>query len=253
MDESERDGRCSVMLPDTMEACTPPTQLEPVDLSLKRPSTPRRRTRSSCNTYPASSHTNKREQTTNVIESSRNAKYKDVPDLRKTRILKASINRHKPYGESPHTSLELSTNKTAFLPPLPFPLPTHKPNLGPSEFKNFLNTALQTALTDSLARSMQTFTKTVLEGEDAKDKRRLHKCDVAGCQKVKSPTAAVGRAAGGASPDQTSSRDIHANTQDIDLSHAPFVSALLHAPTTWGCICGDTDYAQSNERTTTKQ
>ncbi|KAM3955511.1 LOW QUALITY PROTEIN: uncharacterized protein ACR2FA_010581, partial [Aphomia sociella] len=186
---AERRGAA---LPATMEACIPPIQLEPVDLSLKRPPTPRRRLRA-IGTIPTSSKLMKDVQSTStqlLIHSSHQVpKIKMGADLRSARKPKQHLHKHKPpTPQQPpqHTPQELPHKQ--FLPPLiPFPVP-HKPT--ETELKNFLlNTALQNALTGSLGQLPQRkpFTKTadnenVIIGEQSR--RRLHKCDVAGCHKV---------------------------------------------------------------------
>ncbi|XP_047513781.1 Krueppel-like factor 3 [Pieris napi] len=174
MDDFEGAGLKCDMLP-TMEACTPPIQLEPVDLSLKRATTPRRRTRP-CN-YPTSSEAIKLEHSTELtIESDFDVlRNKLGPNYRRPRILKPPTQRYKP-NEQTQTPPELSMST---FPPI-FP-PTDK-TISNMELKNFLNTALQTALTDSL-NQLQAIPKTI-EQSEVKDRRRLHKCDVAGCQKV---------------------------------------------------------------------
>ncbi|CAG4978602.1 unnamed protein product [Colias eurytheme] len=191
MDDIEGAGRRSVMLPTSMEACPPPIQLEPVDLSLKRPATPRRRTRSS-NAYETSSKTDIKDESFNLSYGSNHEmpRIKLGPDLRSARKIKTPIHKYKPEREPQmraNTSLQLS-NETSLLPPLlQFPLPQINQNISNLELKSFLlNTALQNALTDSLNQYTQSaFTKTVSEEKEFDDKkRRLHKCDVLGCSKV---------------------------------------------------------------------
>ncbi|KAL0858759.1 hypothetical protein ABMA27_011232 [Loxostege sticticalis] len=86
-----------------------------------------------------------------------------------------------------HQTSQLS--KPILPPIMPFAMPP-KPT-SDIEIKNFLlNTALQNALTGSLNQLTQrkAFTKTVESeqavNEDVQNRRRLHKCDVAGCHKV---------------------------------------------------------------------
>ncbi|CAG4949332.1 unnamed protein product [Parnassius apollo] len=145
-------------------------------------------------------------------------KIKVGPDLRNARKYKHCVNKLKP--QIPHTSpplvtpqshlqttLELSTNKPQFLSPiLPFSIPNpNLPNMNSDiEIKNFLlNAALQNALTGSLNQITQKrpFTKPIADmakkpcidneltnnnynEEIQTTKKRLHKCDVAGCDKV---------------------------------------------------------------------
>ncbi|XP_034827666.1 Krueppel-like factor 3 isoform X1 [Maniola hyperantus] len=209
MDGREGVGRREgAVLPNTIEACEPPIQLEPVDLSLKRHSPiPRRRSRYVGTSIPTSSKIIKAEESTSTqihFESSHELpRIKIGPDLRSARKLK-NVNRFKQpqplqTTQSLSTSMELS-NKPFFPPILPFTIPHNqmKPNL-PADMgiKNFLlNTALQNALTDSLSElSQRKYNKmeVVKKESDADNKesaneeqsrRRLHKCDVVGCLKV---------------------------------------------------------------------
>ncbi|CAH2056222.1 unnamed protein product, partial [Iphiclides podalirius] len=212
MDEIGGAGRReSVMLPSSMEACEPPVQLEPVDLSLKRPPTPRRRPRTL--ESASSSRALRQDESTSIQlpfqTSHQMPKIKVGPDLRSARRYKHHTNKSKPPLPQPappqpnqHLSgVEVSACKP-FLPPLlPFPIAnSNQPNAGPEmELKSFLlNTALQNALTDSLNQLTQRrFAKPALDtkrprveeftnnnNEETQSKRRLHKCDVAGCHKV---------------------------------------------------------------------
>ncbi|XP_072948649.1 uncharacterized protein [Epargyreus clarus] len=220
-DEIEGAGRRhDAVLPTTMEACEPPVQLEPVDLSLKRRSpTPRRRTRGFGSITPTSSKSIKLEESTStqlVFESSHQVpKIKVGPDLRSARKAKHHTNKLKPpttdtrNQHTPHPIPTLELSKPPFLPQtFPF-LPPIKPMTTDIEIKNFLlNTALQNALTGSLCQLTQrkmtaravtqvTDVKAIdkvtaidkkttdkLEVDDGQNKRRLHKCDVVGCHKV---------------------------------------------------------------------
>ncbi|XP_038219907.1 Krueppel-like factor 3 [Zerene cesonia] len=193
MDDIGGAGRRGVMLPTSMEACPPPIQLEPVDLSLKRPATPRRRTRSG-NTHPTSSKTDIKDESFNLSYGSNHEmpRIKLGPDLRSARKMKTPIYKYKTEREPQmraHASIELS-NGTSPLPPLlPFPLPPQmNQSISNLELKSYLlNAALQNALTDSLNQFTQgAFTKTAADEKVDMDdkKRRLHKCDVLGCTKV---------------------------------------------------------------------
>ncbi|XP_049883914.1 Krueppel-like factor 8 isoform X1 [Pectinophora gossypiella] len=167
----DREGarrRLGAVLPTNMEACEPPVQLEPVDLSVKRPSTPRRRHRGGT---PSSSKLISYDGSTSTqltFESSHQVpKIKVGPDLRSARKPK-TVNRYKP--EPP-----------PFVPPLPF-LPTLKPE--DVQKSIFFNTALQKALTSSLAQMpLRKRTDNDIQSPE-ESRRRLHKCDVAGCHKV---------------------------------------------------------------------
>ncbi|XP_075988765.1 uncharacterized protein LOC142984815 [Anticarsia gemmatalis] len=181
MDEREGAGRRGgAVLPSTMEACGPPIQLEPVDLSLKRRSpTPRRRGRTAGGAIPTSSRITREDETTTtelVFDSSHQLpKIKIGPDLRSARKPKQHLNKLKPPSTHVQPPLELSK---PFLPIIPF---IHKPPTD-AQIKSFLlNTALQTALTDSLNQLTQNTEKKDTEGQN---RRRLHKCDVVGCHKV---------------------------------------------------------------------
>ncbi|KPJ17342.1 hypothetical protein RR48_08528 [Papilio machaon] len=141
-------------------------------------------------------------------------KIKVGPDLRSARKYRHHVNKLKPPIPqlSPQltprthlqTTLELSPNKPPFLPPmLTFPM-THanQPNITSDvEIKNFLlNTALQNVLTGSLNQLTQRkpYTKpndvakkpcidtefVNNNNEEGHGRKRLHKCDVAGCHKV---------------------------------------------------------------------
>ncbi|XP_023955284.2 Krueppel-like factor 3 [Bicyclus anynana] len=208
MDGREGAGRREgAVLPNTMEACEPPIQLEPVDLSVKRRSpVPRRRSRYVGTNVPTSSKFIKvEESTTNAthFESCHELpRIKMGPDLRSARKLK-SANRFKqppmlPTQQTLPVSMELS-NKPFYSPMIPFTLPPNeiKPNLSADiEIKNFLlNTALQNALSDSITEiSQRKYKLEVHKKETDVDKkecaneeqsrRRLHKCDVVGCMKV---------------------------------------------------------------------
>ncbi|XP_028163323.1 Krueppel-like factor 2 [Ostrinia furnacalis] len=200
MDEREGAGRRDrAVLPTTMEACVPPIQLEPVDLSLKRRSpTPRRRTRFVGSAIPTSSKLSKDvdHRSTLLFEANRQVpKIKVGPDLRSARKPKQHTNILKPppaqiSEQAPQMHQTSQLSKPPFFPPLPFALPP-KPT-SDVEIKNFLlNTALQNALTGSLNQLTQrkAFTKTVKDTEaagndDGQNRRRLHKCDVVGCHKV---------------------------------------------------------------------
>ncbi|XP_013175908.1 PREDICTED: Krueppel-like factor 3 [Papilio xuthus] len=219
MDEREGAGRRDgVMLPKTMEACEPPVQLEPVDLSLKRPHTPRRTPRTLESIRPTSSKTMIQNESTSTQlpfpTSHQVPKIKVGPDLRSARKYRHHLNKLKPPIPqlSPQltprthlqTTLELSTNKPTFYPPmLTFPMTrANQPNITSDvEIKNFLlNTALQNALTGSLNQLTQRkpYTKpndvakkpcidnefTNNNNEEGHGRKRLHKCDVAGCHKV---------------------------------------------------------------------
>lgn len=103
------------------------------------------------------------------------------------------FSRFKQPSNHPQTSIQLSN----FFPPiLPFTIPAQmKPQM---EIKNFLlNTALQNALNDSLHEIARKKITTDNESKVVRDnkskittdkecetRRRLHKCDVAGCHKV---------------------------------------------------------------------
>ncbi|XP_046975956.1 Krueppel-like factor 3 [Vanessa cardui] len=202
MDERGRAGRRDgAALPNSIKACEAPIQLEPVDLSLKRRSpTPRRRSRHLGNSYPTSSKLIKIEETTSTqlpfdakIDEPR---IKLGPDLRSARKMKNVSRLKQPVShQTPQSSIDLSN---LFPPILPFAIQNQlKPNAPGMEIKNFLlNTALQNALNDSLTElSQKKFTTDKITtdkiGTDKKDKdceaqsrRRLHKCDVAGCHKV---------------------------------------------------------------------
>ncbi|XP_037300710.1 Krueppel-like factor 3 isoform X2 [Manduca sexta] len=217
MDEREGAGRRESPVLPAMEACGPPVQLEPVDLSIKRrPPTPRRRGRPlGGGATPTSTKLFREESTSThmIFQSSHQVpKIKVGPDLRSARKPRQQVNRIKPpttqispqqTPQTHQTSLDLSKSLTplemskSFLQPiLPFALPpTHKPT--DVHIKNFLlNTALQNALTGSLNQLTQrrAFTKTVTEecskdyinnnNEEMQNRRRLHKCDVVGCHKV---------------------------------------------------------------------
>ncbi|XP_068622108.1 Krueppel-like factor 3 [Battus philenor] len=221
MDEREGARRPEVvMLPNSMEACEPPVQLEPVDLSLKRPPTPRRRPRTIESACPTSSKAIRQDEPTCTqlpIQTSHQVpKIKVGPDLRSARKYRHFINKLRapiPQLSPPQmtartnlqASLERSMNKPPFLPPmLPFPIPhTNQPNVTADvEIKNFLlNTALQNALTGSLNQLTQRkpYTKPPTDvvkkpcidneflnnnNDEAHGRKRLHKCDVAGCHKV---------------------------------------------------------------------
>ncbi|KAJ8706283.1 hypothetical protein PYW08_010909 [Mythimna loreyi] len=201
MDEREGAGRrVGAVLPSTMEACGPPIQLEPVDLSLKRPPTPRRRQRTVGGVIPTSSKIAREGETTStelIFNSSHQLpKIKMGPDLRSARRPKQLMNKLKP---STHTQTALSTLELTkpYLPLIPY-LPPHKPTTD-AQIKSFLlNTALQNALTDSLNQLTQQRTAVNVKVTDVKKdgaeefagnnedgpRRRLHKCDVAGCHKV---------------------------------------------------------------------
>ncbi|XP_073965123.1 uncharacterized protein [Choristoneura fumiferana] len=179
MDETEGAGRREdAVLPATMEACGPPVQMEPVDLSLKRPPTPRRRRPLATASTTSSKVIKDGPVTTQLpIESSHAMpKIKVGPDLRNAR--KPKNNTHKLKPPTPQIPLPL---EKPFVPPLPFPLSHMKPTLNTEDIKNFfLNSALQTALTaplNQLERKKE-------EDNDEQNRRRLHKCDVAGCHKV---------------------------------------------------------------------
>ncbi|VVD01261.1 unnamed protein product, partial [Leptidea sinapis] len=111
-------------------------------------------------------------------------KVKTETDLHITKKLKSHHIRIKPTIEpQSNTQMTIETsNKTSFLPPtLPFPLPQIKDTI--SKFENFiLNTAVQTALDVTLAQRAYAMN----EDSDERDRsrKRLHKCDVVGCQKV---------------------------------------------------------------------
>ncbi|CAH2235404.1 jg13263 [Pararge aegeria aegeria] len=208
MDGREGVGRREgAVLPNSMEACEPPIQLEPVDLSLKRRSPiPRRRSRYVGNNIPTSSKVTKVEESTSPqihLESNHELpRIKIGPDLRSTRKMK-NASRYKqppplPTQQAISASMELS-NKPFFSPILPFTIPPSemKPNLPADiEIKNFLlNTALQNALTDSLSELSQRKYKLEAQKSEAdtdnkefvneeQNRRRLHKCDVVGCMKV---------------------------------------------------------------------
>ncbi|XP_053621996.1 Krueppel-like factor 3 isoform X2 [Plodia interpunctella] len=155
--------------PTSMEACGPPIQLEPVDLSLKRPPTPRRRRNTSSANPPPTKLVKEIQPTSTQLlyEASHPVpKIKEGPDLRSARKPKQQSHKMKPV--EPPTP-----------PPLPpyLPLPYQLPKT--DELKNFLfNTALQNALTGSLAQVPRKCK------EEDNQRRRLHKCDVAGCVKV---------------------------------------------------------------------
>ncbi|XP_060809000.1 Krueppel-like factor 3 [Amyelois transitella] len=169
MDEIEGAGRREgAVRPNTMEACEPPIQLEPVDLSLKRPATPRRRCRAISSADPVPVKFAKEIQPTStqiLFEASHQVpKIKVGPDLRSARKPKQHCHKVKP-TEPPPQPIEPK------YPPLPYPIPK------PEEIKNFLlNTALQNALTGSIGQ--------VPRKCKEESQRRLHKCDVAGCMKV---------------------------------------------------------------------
>ncbi|XP_063898634.1 Krueppel-like factor 8 [Helicoverpa armigera] len=196
MDEREGAGRRGgAVLPSTMEACVPPIQLEPVDLSLKRPPTPRRRGRTVGGAIPTSSKITREETTSTerIFDSSHQMpKIKMGPDLRSARRPKQLLNKLKPpptqTQPTPLPTLELSK---PYLPLIPF-IPPHKPTTD-AQIKSFLlNTALQNALSDSLNQFTQRTSKDLKKNgeeyrnnnEDSPNRRRLHKCDVAGCHKI---------------------------------------------------------------------
>ncbi|XP_052749024.1 Krueppel-like factor 3 isoform X1 [Galleria mellonella] len=191
----EREGarrRGGAVLPATVEACGPPIQLEPVDLSLKRPPTPRRRLRA-ISTIPTSSKLVKETECTStqlLFQSSHQVpKIKLGPDLRSARKPKPHQQKFKQPTQQPIPQTPHDLPHKQFLSPLiPFPV-AHKPT--EADLKNFLlNTALQNALTGSLSQLTQrkTFTKPAenenIEVNNEQNRRRLHKCDVAGCHKV---------------------------------------------------------------------
>ncbi|XP_026739619.1 Krueppel-like factor 8 [Trichoplusia ni] len=191
MDEREGAGRRGgVVLPSTMEACGPPIQLEPVDLSLKRrPPTPRRRPRPAGGVNATSSKITRNDEPTELIFDSSHQlpKIKIGPDLRSARRPKHHVNKLKPTNPHTETHLPIHDLTKPYLPIIPF-IPPHKPT--DAQIKSFLlNTALQNALTDSL-NQLQTpkldFKKDEEFGsaDDGQNRRRLHKCDVAGCHKV---------------------------------------------------------------------
>ncbi|XP_052749025.1 Krueppel-like factor 3 isoform X2 [Galleria mellonella] len=165
----EREGarrRGGAVLPATVEACGPPIQLEPVDLSLKRPPTPRRRLRA-ISTIPTSSKLVKETECTST-----------------QLLFQFKQPTQQPIPQTPHDL----PHKQFLSPLIPFPV-AHKPT--EADLKNFLlNTALQNALTGSLSQLTQrkTFTKPAenenIEVNNEQNRRRLHKCDVAGCHKV---------------------------------------------------------------------
>ncbi|CAH1642334.1 unnamed protein product [Spodoptera littoralis] len=117
-------------------------------------------------------------------------KIKMGPDLRSARRPKQIMNKLKPSthtATTPHLSIELTK---PYLPMIPI-LPPHKPTTD-AELKSFiLNTALQTALSDSLHHIQQRNSKIDMKKDEEfvnnhedGSRRRLHKCDVAGCHKV---------------------------------------------------------------------
>ncbi|CAH0712911.1 unnamed protein product, partial [Brenthis ino] len=207
MDEREGAGRREgAVLPNSMEACEPPIQLEPVDLSLKRRSpTPRRRSKHFGTNYPTSSKVIKIEESTSshlhFNPSHELPRIKIGPDLRSARKLKNVTRIKQPtIQQTPQTPLEMSN----LFPPLPFTIPAQVKPVPHMEIKNFfLNTALHNALTDSLTQLAQkkmnidkkeTSNESKCQANNKTDKmteecvnesrRRLHKCDVAGCHKV---------------------------------------------------------------------
>ncbi|RVE49579.1 hypothetical protein evm_005807 [Chilo suppressalis] len=121
-------------------------------------------------------------------------KIKIGPDLRSARKTKQHSTKSKP-PQTSNTPITITHRPTdlpkQYLPPLvPFALP--KPP-SDEEIKNFLlNTALQNALTGSLNQLTQRkpYPKPQKDIEpeppltEAQNRRRLHKCDVAGCHKV---------------------------------------------------------------------
>lgn len=181
------------MLPSTMQACGPPIQLEPVDLSLKRPPTPRRRARAIVGAPTSSMITREDDSSaTDLIFNSSHQlpKIKMGPDLRSARRPKQLLNKLKPSTHTQTTShLALELTKP-YLPMIPI-LPPHKPTTD-AELKSFiLNTALQNALSDSLHHIQQRSSKMDMKkneefvnSKEDGNRRRLHKCDVAGCHKV---------------------------------------------------------------------
>ncbi|XP_048004099.1 Krueppel-like factor 3 [Leguminivora glycinivorella] len=159
MDEREGAGRrLDAVLPTTMEASGPPVQMEPVDLSLKRPPTPRRRGRPPASAMATSSKINREgpAPTQLPIELSHEIpKIKVGPDLRNARKPQHTTTKLKPPSE-----------KYPLIPP-------HlKPGYNPDLKNFFLNTALQLSGLGQIKK------------EEEQDRRRLHKCDVAGCHKV---------------------------------------------------------------------
>lgn len=194
MDERGGAGRRKgVVLPSTMEACGLPIQLEPVDLSLKRrPPTPRKRPRITGAAVPTSSKMAREDETTSTFFDSSHQlpKIKLGPDLRSARKSKQHMNKLKP--PITHTQItahpsNLEITKQIF-PMLPF---IQKPT-SDAQIKTFLlNTAIQNALSDSLNHLTQmprveksANKEDYVSLEDAQNRRRLHKCDVAGCHKV---------------------------------------------------------------------
>ncbi|KAI5631107.1 zinc-finger double domain-containing protein [Phthorimaea operculella] len=145
-----------------MEACQPPVQLEPVDLSLKRPA---HRHRLSGSTSSSGKLNNNEPHTAcRPVESShQDARIKVGPDLRSAR--KNNNNTHKLKSSQP-----------------PFP-PTYLPPEDVHMKSFLLNTVLQRALTESLAQ-LPTRRKDKDVPDTEENRRRLHKCDVVGCQKV---------------------------------------------------------------------
>ncbi|CAH2101945.1 unnamed protein product [Euphydryas editha] len=148
------------------------------------------------NNYPTSSKVVIIEESTSTqlpFDSHEGPMVKVGPDLRSARKLK-SVNGFKQPSHHPQTSIQLSN---LFPPILPFTVPSQlKPQM---EIKNYLlNTALQNALNDSLNEIAQNKittdnikdkvsidNKVATDKEcDAQSRRRLHKCDVAGCHKV---------------------------------------------------------------------
>ncbi|KAH9630901.1 hypothetical protein HF086_014642 [Spodoptera exigua] len=111
------------------------------------------------------------------------------PDLRSARRPKQLVNKLKPttHTQTSHLALELTK---PYLPMIPI-LPPHKSTTD-AEIKSFiLNTALQNALSDSLHHIQQRNKIDLKKSEefvnnnhDDGNRRRLHKCDVAGCHKV---------------------------------------------------------------------
>ncbi|XP_032525761.2 Krueppel-like factor 3 isoform X1 [Danaus plexippus] len=170
MDERHAVGRrVGASLLPSMEACGPPIQLEPVDLSLKR----RNKIASS-----ATSSKVRMEEADSLdwSESSpESVRIKRGPGLRSARKVKNAI-RFK--QQDTPTQLSQYTSKQILTPVMNFSYQQIKP-AGDMSF--FLNTALQNALTDSLTELNKKYRE---ESDANQNRKRLHKCDVAGCHKV---------------------------------------------------------------------
>lgn len=186
MDEREGAGRRVGAVLPTMEACVPPIQVEPVDLSLKRrPPTPRRRVR---NIAPVTCTTSKFKQdeattTQRIYETTHETPRNKIgPDLRSARKPKQEANKLKPYFNSPQTT-QTRLDLPYSTPLMNFPLPPQKQTTD-LQIKNFLiNTALN-AFSSPVSPLIKAVEEKEANNNEDRSRRRLHKCDVVGCHKV---------------------------------------------------------------------